>query len=208
MNAEDLAAVLAARRSVRKFLPDPVPAADVDKIIDAARWAPSGSNSQNWSFIVVRSGEVRERMLAAVQERVAALSRQITSPRASREFIAYSGYYTVFAGAPVVIAVIKKPYISLNLRIMERYHILPQRWSSADIQGPAAAIQNMLLMTHALGYGACWMTGPLVAGAELEKILGIESPDQLMALVPVGKAAVTGAAPARKTPAEISRVIE
>ena len=42
------------RRTVRDFTPDPVPDAVIHKILQAARWAPSSSNTQPWHFIVVR----------------------------------------------------------------------------------------------------------------------------------------------------------
>ena len=40
------------RRSIRAFTSDPVSDELVDQIIEAARWAPSGANSQPWEFIV------------------------------------------------------------------------------------------------------------------------------------------------------------
>lgn len=42
-----------ARRSVRKFRPDPVPTELVMKVLDAANWAPSGMNQQPWKFYIV-----------------------------------------------------------------------------------------------------------------------------------------------------------
>ena len=42
------------RRTVRDFTPDPVPDEVIHKILQAARWAPSSSNTQPWHFIVVR----------------------------------------------------------------------------------------------------------------------------------------------------------
>ena len=42
------------RRTVRDFKPDPVPDAIIHKILQAARWAPSSSNTQPWHFIVVK----------------------------------------------------------------------------------------------------------------------------------------------------------
>jgi nitroreductase len=42
-----------ARRTIREFKPDPVPEEVVYKILQAARWAPSSSNSQPWHFIVI-----------------------------------------------------------------------------------------------------------------------------------------------------------
>jgi nitroreductase len=43
------------RRTVRDFKPDAVPESVVNKMLRAARWAPSSSNSQPWHFIVIRN---------------------------------------------------------------------------------------------------------------------------------------------------------
>ena len=43
-----------SRRTVRDFKPDPVPQEVVGRILQAARWAPSSSNTQAWHFIVVQ----------------------------------------------------------------------------------------------------------------------------------------------------------
>ena len=56
------------RRSVRRFKPDPVPDEDIEKIIDAARWAPSGFNTQPWEFVVVREKELKDKIIDAVEE--------------------------------------------------------------------------------------------------------------------------------------------
>jgi nitroreductase len=42
-----------ARRNVRTYQPDPVPAADLDRIAEAGWRAPSASNRQHWKFIIV-----------------------------------------------------------------------------------------------------------------------------------------------------------
>ena len=42
-----------ARRNVRTYRPDPVPASDLDRITEAGRRAPSASNRQHWDFVVV-----------------------------------------------------------------------------------------------------------------------------------------------------------
>jgi nitroreductase len=41
-------------RSVRSFRPDPVPEELLTEILEVARWTGSGSNSQPWTFVVVR----------------------------------------------------------------------------------------------------------------------------------------------------------
>lgn len=47
------------RRSVRAFTDAPVSDAQVEKLIDAARWAPSAGNIQPWEFVVVRNPEIK-----------------------------------------------------------------------------------------------------------------------------------------------------
>ena len=42
-----------ARRNVRTYKPEPVPAADLDRIAEAGWRAPSASNRQHWNFIIV-----------------------------------------------------------------------------------------------------------------------------------------------------------
>jgi len=61
MTAEAVAAALATRRSVRAFLPIPVPRATVERLLALASRAPSGTNTQPWGAHVL-SGEVRRRL--------------------------------------------------------------------------------------------------------------------------------------------------
>jgi nitroreductase len=195
---EQVLDLIKKRRSIRKFLPDPIPEPDLDTIMDAATWAPSGTNFQNWRFIVVRSPELKHQMRAAVEQQIEEYAAQIPSARGKKEFVAYSRYYLFFTDAPAVVAVVMTPYESLVHRIMERYELGNHATETVGIQGPSAAIQNILLMAHALGYGSCWMTGPLIARPALEKLLGIQAPDELLAMVPLGKPVAARNAPARK----------
>ncbi|MCG6186403.1 nitroreductase family protein [Maribellus maritimus] len=57
--------VVEKRRSVRAFKPDPVPEADMNKIIDAARMAPTAGNQQPWKFLVINDREKIEALKAA-----------------------------------------------------------------------------------------------------------------------------------------------
>ena len=46
-----------ARRNVRTYRPDPVTAADLDRIAEAGWRAPSASNRQHWDFVIVTDSE-------------------------------------------------------------------------------------------------------------------------------------------------------
>lgn len=59
---ESLLALLKGRRSIRRYRPDPVPEEMVAQILEAGRWAPSASNRQPWSFIVVQDEKIRRQV--------------------------------------------------------------------------------------------------------------------------------------------------
>jgi nitroreductase len=53
------------RRAVRNFLPDPVPLELLDRLLDVARWAPSGYNLQPTHFVVVTDPQIRAQLRPA-----------------------------------------------------------------------------------------------------------------------------------------------
>jgi nitroreductase len=59
---ETVLALLKGRRSIRRYQPDPVPNEMVEQVLEAGRWAPSASNRQPWSFIVVRDETIRQQV--------------------------------------------------------------------------------------------------------------------------------------------------
>ncbi len=58
----DVFECIRTRRTVREFKPDPVPEEIVTRLLQAARWAPSSSNSQPWHFVVVQDRATIERL--------------------------------------------------------------------------------------------------------------------------------------------------
>lgn len=51
---EQLLGLVQFRRSVRKLRPEPVPDELINKVLEAARWAPSAGNAQPWEFLVIK----------------------------------------------------------------------------------------------------------------------------------------------------------
>ncbi|MFX1300166.1 MAG: nitroreductase family protein [Promethearchaeota archaeon] len=51
--------VIKKRRSIRRYKPYDIPNSDLEKILDAARLAPSTNNSQSWRFIVVKNPKIK-----------------------------------------------------------------------------------------------------------------------------------------------------
>jgi len=85
MDYEGLRELVESRRSIRRFKPDPIPEEYIDKIIDVARWAPSGFNSQPWEFIVVRKPELKDSIVNMVRE----VSAQSARMEATRQHALY-----------------------------------------------------------------------------------------------------------------------
>ena len=57
--------VIKTRRSVRSYKPDPIPEGVLERVLDAARIAPSGSNRQPWKFIVVKDEGTKKKLVPA-----------------------------------------------------------------------------------------------------------------------------------------------
>jgi len=68
MEYEALLDLVKKRRSIRRFKPDPIPDKDIDKVIEVARWAPSGFNMQPWEFVVVKKPELRKKIVEYISD--------------------------------------------------------------------------------------------------------------------------------------------
>jgi len=56
------------RRSIREYIQRDIPYEDILEIIDAARWAPSSGNLQNWYFIIIKNKESIEKIAASTRQ--------------------------------------------------------------------------------------------------------------------------------------------
>ena len=209
----DLFKAIQGRKSIRRFKQTPVPDEYVRMILDAGRWAPSANNTQPWSFIVIKDREILKNMAVAVREMIDRMVPYAESEKQAQRLAAYkSNYYTFFENAPVVIAVCMEAYDAGTDRLLskmgygadevKRLRPLP------GLQSVAAAIQNMLLAIHALGYGSCRMTGPLVAQEAFGKLLGFGNEKSMAALLPVGVPDEDPPARPRKPVEEMMRTVE
>jgi nitroreductase len=64
----DVMECIKQRRSIRSFLPKPVERDLIEKIIQAATWAPSAGNWQSWRFVVVCRDELRTALVKAASD--------------------------------------------------------------------------------------------------------------------------------------------
>ena len=61
----DVVKVIKARRSVRKYKPESIPADKLEIILEAARFAPSAGNRQPWRFVVVQEASRKKAVAEA-----------------------------------------------------------------------------------------------------------------------------------------------
>lgn len=61
----DVFDAIRSRRSVRAFTKKPVSDSDIEKLVDAARWAPSAGNIQPWEFVIVRDQTIKKGLCKA-----------------------------------------------------------------------------------------------------------------------------------------------
>jgi nitroreductase len=107
-----------------------------------------------------------------------------------------------------VICVIGAPYESATDRALREKD--PERYKARrfqvnpGLQGISAGITQFLLAAYALGYGTCWMTGPLIAKKELESALTVRHPEELLAIIALGKPDAAPPKPPRKPASEIT----
>ncbi len=64
----DVMECIKQRRSIRCFMPTPVPQDTLEKVLQAATWAPSAGNWQSWHFVVVTSPELRQGLVKAASD--------------------------------------------------------------------------------------------------------------------------------------------
>ena len=196
----DLTLAIKTRKSIRRFEKEDIDISQIIKIIEISSNAPSGGNSQNWFTYIIKNKDVLGRMRTGVEKVYKTLIEKDTP-----------GVYTFFNEAPVVLAVAEKPYIGSIDNILEKTdkdrNFVRKFIVNPGLQSVSSFITHILLLCHNEGLGACWMTGPLIAKQELEDIIGIKSPDNLVALIPVGKPVERHSKTERKNVSEIIEVI-
>jgi nitroreductase len=185
-----LAETVRGRASVRRFLPDPVPREDVAAMVDLAVRAANAGNAQMWRFVAVDDVATRAALRRAVDDALDVMANWPESAGKGKEIKALRGYATFFADAPLVLAVFALPYASRADEMLDARGVSREEHdrlrARPDLQSVGAAVQLFCTAAHALGYGACWMTAPVLAAPAIETLLGAEPAARLAAIVPVG----------------------
>ncbi len=216
MNITELAELMKSRRSVRSWRNKPVAEDLLLQAIELATYAPNGGNQQNWRFYLITNKSVISSIAGAVQSSADYFASWPEVSQMGEMTTRMLQRSSFFREAPAAIAVVSSQYQSPMDQIMASREINDpraaqmRRWRNiADtrIQSVSSAIAYLLLVLHQMGLGAVWMTGPMQAKGDIEKILKVPPGMDLIAFIPVGYPAENPPLKERKAVQEVCEII-
>jgi nitroreductase len=168
----DIYELIRKRRSIRKYKPDPVPRDVLERILEAATWAPSGKNIQNWRFFVLQ-GSYRDEYLKYAQKTWDAV-RPILEKQLKPSLYQFTErFFYTLGDAPILMFAYSKPN--------------PLENNQTSMGSVYMAVQNLLLAAEAEGLGTCAMGSPLEVKDEVDTFLGVKGTDlELICGITVG----------------------
>jgi nitroreductase len=167
MNVEE---AIRTRRSIGKVKDEPVPRELVERIIEAAVWAPNHFHTEPWNFMVM-TGEGRRNLGRAYAEIAGENKKEETAEE--REERLRRAEQNAFR-SPVVIAAVCKPSDA------------PRVVRAEELAAVHGAVQNLLLTAHANGLGAIWRTGDAAYHPATARALKLEPGDEVVGFIFVG----------------------
>jgi len=154
--------VIAARRDIRRFRPDPVPDSLLHEVLSAGHQAPSVGHSQPWRFIIVTDQSNRDRAAhLADRERLRQADQLDTDRKARLLDLKLEG----IREAPVGVVV------ACDRRTPAAGVLGRATFADTDMWSCACAIENMWLRARAVGLGIGWVT--LFEPRDLADLLGL-----------------------------------
>ncbi|EHI11020.1 nitroreductase family protein [Mycolicibacterium thermoresistibile] len=183
-----LAEAMMTQRAVRRVLPDPVDDELVLKCIELALRAPTGSNGQNWEFIVVKDPAVKAKLADRYRQAWAVyggIGRRVTAGDESMAKILRAVQWQVdhFTEIPVlVVACLRAGPREGRLPFMPA----PPVAASSFFGSIYPSVQNLLLAARAMGLGASLITLPLWSMTSARRILKLPLSVTPCCIVPLG----------------------
>jgi nitroreductase len=171
----DLFSVIRTQRAHRQFADKPISDEIVERVLEAATYAPSAENTQPWVFVVVRDAARRAQIGELTRRQWEGGGRDHSLPRLPEAMFedVERGAMGGIAGAPVVI-VVGADASRCNPAVLEA-SVFP-------------AIQNLLLAANGLGLGAA-LTTLTTSARGLQNLLALPDHVRPLAVVPLGRPA-------------------
>lgn len=179
---EQLVELVRSRRSVRSgYLEDKdVPDELLMKIIEAARWAPSGGNGQPWEFIIVKDRETRHKIADLFQKQLVEKGEIQAASGKPGNFSSGAG----FKNAPVHIIVLGDPRVSKSYPVRTAL----EKSDSHFFSSLANASMMIQLAAESLGLSTQWLSdvSSLWLSVMVKQLLGIPENLHVYHLIPIG----------------------
>jgi coenzyme F420-0:L-glutamate ligase/coenzyme F420-1:gamma-L-glutamate ligase len=178
----DLPSFLEARRSIRAFLPDPVPRADLDALVTAACIAPAPHHSRPWRWVVLdREPARRELAIAMGAHWRVDLERDGVDAARIDELVAASIERLCAAPAALLGC--------LTWDGLDRYPDETRRRAEHGMAllSLGAAVENLMLAATHRGYASCWVAAPIFCPETARDALALPTDWLPHALVLVGR---------------------
>lgn len=173
--------VIANRKSTRKFLKNTtITDEQILQMIESARLAPSGNNTQPWNFLIIKNEETKSALAKA------------------------DGNQMWMVDAPVFIACVA----DIRSRIKDNTQIIVNEENNLlelkqIIRDTAIATEHLILTAEYLGFDTCWTAE--YNQDDIRPILGIPQDKYVVAIVPIGKSAANNNAAPKRPLEEIIR---
>ncbi len=179
MNSNDFLKIILRRRSVRLYKRGKVTDKQVEMILEAARWAPSGANSQPWEFILTRD---RKKM-----KRVRKIYRDEWKQRKLEDPVHYKGLRKDYVGEVDVLVLICADPRTMRVYLTTRQPADREKLFQASV---ANAVEHMTLMAASMGLGTVWVSVREEVQTELRELFKVPQSLRLLWVLPIGHARV------------------
>lgn len=203
MNYENLLSIIKQRRTMRHYNTDPVPIENVKKIIEAARWAPSGNNSQPWEFVVVRDKDKLHQCIEIFLEQNQRLrEKTLNWPYANKDYLPRVSTLVFVCGDPRF-----KPTYPQSNASEELAKMYKDNSDFIYVESVTAVICNILLAATSLGMATVWLTGAHESITEKQLRAALDIPEALdiICCIPLGYS--PDKRPSLRTPRSLENLI-
>ena len=189
--------VIRTRRSVRVYKTGKVTDEQLEAIFEAARWAPSGANTQPWEFVYTRDRKKMKRIREIYDNEWRARKRE--------DPVNYKGLKKDYVGDVSVLVLVCGDARTQRVYLTTRQPGDREKLFQASI---ANSVQQMMLAAASMKLGTVWVSVREEVEAELRELFGVPSELRLLWIVPIGHArSWPKAKPRRSTSAFIHREV-
>ena len=167
--------IIHSRRSVRVYKTGKVTEQQLETILEAARWSPSGANTQPWEFVITRDKEKMKKV------------RQIYSDewkqRKLEDPVHYKGLKKDYVGDVSVLVLVCGDPRTMKVYLTTRQPGDREKLFQASV---ANAVEHLMLMAASMGFGTVWVSVREEVEADLRKLFNVPEPLRLLWVVPIG----------------------